>query len=243
MKQKQEKIWREYIKSFTVEDVIAEYEHPAIFQKKLKDLIDGFSNRYRDVIEVGCETGTTSFILDDSFNKTLIDLNSLAIELAKKAFRKMGRDATFVVADMFNMPFKEKSFDVVFNAGVIEHFNKQERIMALKEYSRILKDDGLMIIAFPNHHSFPYRSAYLVRNYLLLGYKWPYPKEYKIYDMKDEIAASNLILKKRLIISKDSIFNWWNFFEPMKKFLKIVNKFINFEGYLTVLIIHKKNAE
>ena len=61
--------------------------------------------------------------------------------------------------------------------------------------------------------------------------------------MKDEIAASNLILKKRLIISKDSIFNWWNFFEPMKKFLKIVNKFINFEGYLTVLIIHKKNAE
>jgi len=67
-----------------------------------------------------------------------------------------------------------------------------------------------------------------------------YPREYKIFDMKDEINSNNLILEKRVVISKESIYNWWNFFKPMKYILKLLGKYIHFEGYLTVLIIRKK---
>jgi len=236
MKQEQGKIWREHIKNFTMEDVIAGYKNPAIFQKELKSLIDSYSRKYKNIIEVGCEIGTTSFILDDSFNKTLLDLNPLAIDLAKKAFRKMNKEADFVVADMFDMPFEDKSFDIVFNAGVVEHFDQLERTRAMKEYSRILRDNGVMIIAFPNHYSIPYCVAYIIRN--IFG-KWPYPKEYRIYDMREEIEGNNLILEKRVVISRGSILNWLDFFKPLKLFFRIMDKFFKFEGYLTVLIIKK----
>jgi len=76
-------------------------------------------------------------------------------------------------AVQFNMPFKNETYDIVFNSGVIEHFDKKERSRALKEYSRILRNDGVIIIAFPNHFSVPYSLAYLVRNNLLFRYRWP----------------------------------------------------------------------
>lgn len=93
-----EKIWQKHIENFTVDNVIAEYTNPAIFQKQLKSLINNYSKVYKDIIEVSCEIGTTSFILDDSFNKTLLDLNPLAINLAKKAFGKMNSNAQFFIA-------------------------------------------------------------------------------------------------------------------------------------------------
>lgn len=236
---KQEEIWKKTLKDSSVASVINSYNNPLIFQKELKSLINSYSKVYRDIIEVGCATGATSFILDESFNKTLLDLNPIAINLAKKVFRKKNRNAKFVLANMFNMPFEDKSFDIVFNAGVIEHFNKKERTGVLKEYSRILRNNGVIIIGFPNHFCIPYRLAYIVRNYLLFRYKWPYPKEYKIYNMKDEISTNNLILERRIVISKQSIYNWWNFFKPVKWILKLLGRCINFEGYLTVLIIRK----
>jgi len=237
---KKEEIWKKMLKDSSVASVINRYNNPLIFQKELKGLINSYSKVYKDIIEVGCETGTTSFILDDQFNKTLLDLNPSAINLSKKAFRKMNSNAQFFIADMFNMPFKNETYDIVFNSGVIEHVDKKERVRALKEYSRILRNGGVIIIGFPNHFCIPYRLAYIVRNHLLFRYKWPYPKEYKIYDMKDEISTSNLILERRIVISKQSIYNWWNFFKPVKWILKSLGRCINFEGYLTVLIIRKK---
>ena len=72
-----------------------------------------------------------------------------------------------------------------------------------------------------------------------MGYKWQYPKEFKLYDMSKELIANRLNLKSRIILSKASIFNWWNFFKPMKSVFKTLDRLINYEGYLTVLIIKK----
>jgi len=238
----QEKIWEKNIKKATVDTVINNFNNPIIFQEELKSLINRYANRYGKIIEVGCSTGVTSLLLEDTFDKTLLDLNSQAIKLAKAAAEKLGKKVNCIVADMFKMPFKDKTFDILFNAGVIEHFNEDERIDLLGEYSRILKDDGLMIIAFPNHYSFPYRSAYLFYTQILFGYKWPWPKEFKIYDMHREILSANLTLEKRVVLAKKQIFGFWGVFKPFKLLgipLRIIDKFFPFEGYLTVLLIKK----
>jgi ubiquinone/menaquinone biosynthesis C-methylase UbiE len=233
----QEEIWIKHIQNSTIEDIVNEYNNPAVFQKELVALIEKEVSLNKKIIEVGCELGVTSMLLDDSFNKTLLNLNPLAIELTKKAHIKLNKKADFIVANMFKMPFQDKTFDIVFNAGVIEHFNKDERKKALKEYSRILKDEGVMYIAFPNHYSVPYRLAYLIRKVLK---KWPYPSEYKIYDLKEEINKTNLILEERIILSKKSVMKWLDFFSLLKKILIFLDKFYAFEGYLTVLKIRKK---
>ena len=233
----QEEIWINHIKNSTVEDVIREYNTPAMFQKELITLINNESNDNKKIIEIGCELGVTSLLLADKFDKTLLDLNPLAIELTKKAHMKLEKKAQFIVANMFKMPIKDKEFDIVFNAGVIEHFNQAERMSAFKEYSRIMKDNGIMYIAFPNHYSFPYRLAYKIRKLL---HKWPYPDEYKIYDLKVEIQGANLILEERMVLSKSSVMNWLNFIPPLKFIVQFLDRFYRFEGYLTVLKIRKK---
>lgn len=99
-----------------------------------------------------------------------------------------------------------KKYDIIFNAGVLEHFSLKERAILLKEYSKYLKDDGIMLIAVPNHYSFLYRTAYLLLN--LLG-KWSFPKEYMIYNMSAEIKEANLALVSRTTIDKKNIFSVW----------------------------------
>jgi hypothetical protein len=125
----------------------------------------------------------------------------------------------------------------VFNAGVIEHFTTHERTKALIEYARILKDDGYMAIAFPNHYSRPYRLAYIIRRFIK---KWPYPSEFKIYDMNEEIELAGLSLESRQTLSKGSLFRWLNFIPPLKWLFQIIDKVSPYEGYLTLLIIRKK---
>jgi len=234
----QEEIWEEHIKNTTVDNVLNEYNNPAIFQKELVEIIDAESNKGNSIIEVGCELGVTSMLLRDDLNKTLLDLNPLAIDLTKKAHELLHKKAQFVVANMFEMPFKDKSFDIVFNAGVIEHFNKDNRTKALKEYARVLKDEGIMYIAYPNHYSLAYRLAYIIRN---IFHKWSYPSEHKIYDLNMEIkSCENLYLVDRVILSRQTIFNWLQFIPPLKAILQIIDKLYKFEGYLTVIKIRKR---
>jgi len=46
-----------------------------------------------------------------------------------------------------NIPFEDKSFDVVFSSHVLEHVSDEQK--SLKEMKRVLKDDGVVIIGMP----------------------------------------------------------------------------------------------
>jgi SAM-dependent methyltransferase len=166
----------------------------------------------------------------------VIDINERAISLVEAVAAQLNKKINAMVCDMFGMPFSDATFDLVFNAGVIEHFSMEERARALSEYARIMRDDGLMIIAFPNHHSPPYRFAYLMMR--LLGV-WRFPSEYSIYDLKDEAQRSGLSLNERLTLSRGTIFSWLNFLPPVKALFRILDHFFHYEGYLTVLILSK----
>jgi ubiquinone/menaquinone biosynthesis C-methylase UbiE len=181
----------------------------------VKKIIEKYNTEQNaKVIEIGCGTGITSLLLNKNFEKTLLDINPEALKLAKLVFEQSGQKADFVLSDMFHMDMKDESFDIVFNSGVIEHFDLNKRVEAIKEYKRILKKNGLMIIAFPNHYNIFYRLAYLLFNFL--G-RWSYPKEYKLYDLREEIEKNNLTLITRIVTSKTMVLG----------------------GYLTVLVIKK----
>jgi len=150
----QAKIWEKHIENIQWDSLRKSVDNPAAFQVELKVLIDKYIEEgKRRIIEVGCETGVSSLILSDKFDKTLLDLNPKAIEWSEKLFDVYGKEGHFIVADMFRMPFEDGRFDIVFNAGVIEHFKRKELEKAFKEYGRILAEDGVMIIGFPNQFS------------------------------------------------------------------------------------------
>lgn len=235
----QSDIWDDHMNRIEVADVVAAFKFPAQFQRELAALIDSRAGEGRRIIEVGCETAVTSLLLSDTHEKAAIDINRRAISLVEAAAVQLDKKISLLLCDMFAMPFRDAEFDVVFNAGVIEHFSAEERARALFEYSRIMKDHGLMIIAFPNHHCPPYRFAYLTMR--LLGV-WRFPLEYSIYDLKEEARRCGLHVSERLTLSRGTIFNWLNFLPPVKALFRLLDKFFHYEGYLTVIILSKSRA-
>ena len=118
-----------------VADVLAAFRSPAQFQRELAALIDSrAADGRRKIIEVGCETAVTTLLLADANEKTVININRRAISLVEAAAAQLHKTVSALVCDMFAMPFRDAEFDVVFNAGVIEHFSAEERVRALSEY-------------------------------------------------------------------------------------------------------------
>lgn len=230
-------IWYSHTKGMNFDTLVESVEKPSFCQIELRDIINKLYNEPKtSIAEIGCETGISSLLLSDRFEKTLLDLNPDAICLAKQIFYNYNKNANFVVADMFNMPFANGTFDIVFNAGVLEHFKRDEVVNALMEYKRILKNNGLIIIGIPNFLSIPFKTAQLVKR--LFG-RWNYPHEYCYYNLKREINKAGLVLEERKILSKQSIYDWWNFFPPIKKFFQITDFIFKWQGYLILLIIKK----
>lgn len=239
---KQQEIWGNNTSDIVVTDIINGYLNSGIFQKELASLINSVcvKNQYTKVIEVGCESGTTCMLLNNDLDKTFLDYNEDIIRKVELACKQLNIKASFVNEDMFSMSCADKSYDVVFNSGVIEHYNKEERIRIINEYCRILDDRGTLILAIPNHYSFPYRSAYLLKKVFLRGYQWPWPKEFKIYDLEEELEATGMKLIQRVTLAKECIFYFWNFVKPLMYILKASDVLFNYEGYLTTLVIRKK---
>lgn len=55
----------------------------------------------------------------------------------------------WMVADAVSIPFRNQSFDALFAGEIIEHLS--DTIQALREWSRVLKPKGLLILTTPNN--------------------------------------------------------------------------------------------
>lgn len=209
------------------------------------DMYNEINKFYRDwakIIEVWWQYWVSLLLQNKKFDKTLLDIDKWALEkwsmLAEKEWQKIN----IIHWDMYNMSsIDNESYDIVFNAGVLEHFNYNERVSLLKEYSRILKKWWVMIIAIPNHYSLWYRLWYKIH---ILLRQWKIPEEYKIYDMKKEINENWLELLDRKVVSPETIINFfsWSFFWLGKIFsflMYLFNKIIKLDWYLTILTIKK----
>lgn len=58
----------------------------------------------------------------------------------------------FVCGDIFHLPFEDKSADVIFNQGVIEHFTDKEISRMFKEFERVCRKK--LVVCVPSVTSF-----------------------------------------------------------------------------------------
>ncbi|MCM8819321.1 MAG: glycosyltransferase, partial [Candidatus Omnitrophica bacterium] len=88
--------------------------------------------------------------------------------------------------------FEDNFFDVVTLWHVLEHID--EPIKYLKEIKRILKKDGILVIALPNLDDYIYKLAYRI-------FKTKASKEYSIKDREHHIFAFKQKTLKRILLS------------------------------------------
>jgi len=88
---------------------------------------------------------------------TLVDISPKSLAFARRHFEGLGLRARYAIQDGLNLGFRDGSFDVVWNGGVIEHFTDEGKVALIREMYRITRPGGLLLIVVPNALDLPFR--------------------------------------------------------------------------------------
>lgn len=114
------------------------------------------------ILDLGCYEGTITKLIAQNQNEVWgVDFSGKALAIAKeKGIRVYQADI-----EKDDLPFKEKSFDVIVAAEVIEHVFDMR--IVFEKIKKLLKPDGYLVLTTPN-------LATLGRRLLLLFDRSPY---------------------------------------------------------------------
>ncbi|MFI5135844.1 MAG: methyltransferase domain-containing protein [Chitinophagales bacterium] len=110
------------------------------------------------ILEAGCGSGRDSLLLSSlGFSCTAVDISDSPLrklEAAAENFHKKFPEQKFslelVQSNIFSLPFETATFDLVFNSGVLEHFDSDMRLRLLRELARVTSSSGFVCIVTPN---------------------------------------------------------------------------------------------
>lgn len=191
-------------------------------------------------LEIGSGSGQTSLCLSQAgCDVTILDYSDDAIELALRAANALGVNIRAVCQDARQpLPFREKEFDIIFHAGLLEHFNHNERVELLKQWKPYCK---LMVSMIPNAASLCYRIG--KENQENNG-TWPWGREDPDYtQIREFMLAGYNVLREYTIGEEHAL----NFLDPDNPIRNLMSEFCmsrhnhriadNFhQGYLLVTI-------
>lgn len=99
-------------------------------------------------IEIGCGRGIQSIFLSYFIPYVIgIDNNVKLVKEARKNNSKFRGHAHFLIRDAFELDFPDKTFDVCFSQGFLEHFTNEEICLLVEKQLRIAK---VMIASVPS---------------------------------------------------------------------------------------------
>ena len=149
------------------------------------------------ILEAGCGSGQDLNRLSNEYSKSLF----VGLDYSLQALQKccsltdnmnLGR---FVQGDILSLPFRDNTFDLIFNSGVIEHF--RDTTQPLDEMIRVTKPGGYVIAFVPNTFSFWVfgKNALNILNKISFGKVRPWPvweKSFNRFSLKSLSKRLNL---------------------------------------------------
>lgn len=222
-----EKRWDEKFKNVTKSTSLDFFA-----QKAYSILIKYIKNDHRKILEIGSGTGRFCIALAKKFpDKDIIgiDYTDEAINLSKEGVkhRKL-TNVQFYKNDLFNLPYKDNSFDFVFENGVIEHFINYED--AIKEMIRVTKVGGTVIVNTNNWYCLPKTFE---KKFLGKHYHFGYEKSFKHKELFS--SFKNLGLKNVEVYA-------YNPFNYIVRFFFFSNSIKNIIAYIAILLENFLNA-
>lgn len=103
------------------------------------------------ILDIGCGRGDIVFYLASLGTKAFgIDYSKAAINLAnmarKKHNKKIQNNTSFLLDNAKNLNFPDNSFDIIITVDVFEHLYPEELELVMKEISRVLKNEGILLV-------------------------------------------------------------------------------------------------
>ncbi len=157
-------------------DLSKEIQYHTSTRKPLYELLNdsvGILSKNEDlkILEIGCGTAIDSCIFASNTKRSkffCLDFFYSALELANKISKKFNVKLHFLNSDAGNISIKDKTFDLIFSQGVMEHFRDPSFMM--KEQVRLLKDEGILVIDVPQ----AYTLCTIIKHIKIKKGTWPY---------------------------------------------------------------------
>lgn len=192
-----DKIWKEVPIPDWEQDFISQVVYHAV-----KNETDG--SRKSAMLEAGCGTGRISIKLSNSTTKvTLLDSSMAALGLARQFTSRENKNISFVNNSIYDISFIDNSFDIVWNAGVLEHFLEDEQNIIINEMLRVCKDNGRVIILVPYSRAVFYRLGKWLREKLNL---WNLGREVPLKTLKNIHAVNGNLLREYVVGTSEQTF-------------------------------------
>ncbi len=127
-------------------DLIAVFYRVFIIRRILNHFIKKHFAYDTTVLHAGCGSGQVDSSVAKWVKLTAMDISIGALNIYKRCNPQV---KDLVHGDIFKTPFSEHTFDGIYNLGVMEHFNEEEIGRILKEFDRVLRPGGKMVILVP----------------------------------------------------------------------------------------------
>ncbi|MDY6787462.1 MAG: class I SAM-dependent methyltransferase [candidate division WOR-3 bacterium] len=147
----------------------------------LSKYIDSIKSRKKRVIEIGCGFGSNIRLINSKYDNVethALDFSSKAIEIISEEI------GNTYVADCRDTKLPDNHFDIVYSAGLLEHFRNERPIV--REFRRIIKKGGYVITFVPAKYSLwqVYQAMHLGN--WIHGYEKAYSTDALKYIMESE---------------------------------------------------------
>jgi len=121
-------------------------EDPRYFKRYL-DFVERYGSRCRTLLDAGCGTGFSSYLLSQKKEKVVgLDLSPLFVKKGGEKYRR--ENLLLAAGDILDLPFQDETFDLVGSYLVIETLPDVER--GIGEMVRVLKKGGVLIVVAAN---------------------------------------------------------------------------------------------
>jgi len=152
------------------------------------------------ILDIGGYDGYISYRLKKIFPNlviTIVDTDELGLGLAKN------RGLNVICASALELPIKDKEFDVVFCFDLIEHIKEDMKL--LKELSRVLKDNGKIILTTPMKDGVSFPMLNKKKNEMI-NKNWGHVRKgYSLEQIRELFKLNHLRIDK-----EDKYFNYFS---------------------------------
>lgn len=133
--------WKDVYRDYPAGDMPWELGRP---RDVLIELVDRELVGVNRVLDLCCGAGSnTVYLAEKGFSVVAMDISPDAVAFAQDKADKAGVKVSFTVGNFLDLPFRDGSFDLVFDFGCFHHVLPEDRKSFVRGIRRVLKDGGL----------------------------------------------------------------------------------------------------
>jgi len=142
-----DKYWRKNKKlNESVYAVIASFYRKYLIKGSLNYFVLKYFPKGAKLLHAGCGGGEVDSDLKKFFAITALDISPNALTNYQK---NNGSGSKVLLGNIKNIPVRNSTFEGIYNLGVMEHLSSGEIDTVLKEFSRVLKPKGKIVLFWP----------------------------------------------------------------------------------------------